>query len=350
MTSPFFFFKLLRCLSAAVFSGGVLVSAIVAAQPVPGTTSGVSCPPAAMPVPAGLTPGVWAQRSKEATDRGLLWRIEKNGRTSWLYGTTHLGKADWLIPGPRVMHALMSSDTIALELDLLDPSTVAELTAPPDAAAMARMLTPERQRRLNGQVAAACLPAGALAALRPMLQVTALAMMTARADGLYPDYAIESFLAGFARTRHKPVVALETAASQLKLLIGDSEDEEAAQVDEGLDELESGSGQRKAIELVDAWARSDWVLLDSYPQWCDCLTTADERRMFKRLLADRNPGLASGIERLHDSGQRVFGAVGALHMIGTQGLPALLTARGFNVTQMLPALNAVSPTSTVMPR
>jgi hypothetical protein len=51
----------------------------------------------------------------------------------------------------------------------------------------------------------------------------------------------------------------------------------------------------------------------------------------KRLLDDRNSGLADGIERMHASGQRVFAAVGALHMVGPQGLPALLAARGFQV-------------------
>lgn len=332
------FYKLPRCLRALLFvSGCVLAGPAAMAQPVVPAVAAIDCPPAALPVATAVTPAASAQRSKEATDRGLLWRIDRNGHTSWLYGTAHLGKADWLIPGPRVMRALMGSDTIALELDLLDPATLAELTAPPDAAAMARVLTPERQRRLDAQVVAACLPEGALARLGPMMQVTALAILAARAEGLYADYGVESFLAGFARARDKPVVALETAASQLKLLNGESEAEEAQQVDQGLDELESGHGQREVVELVDAWAYSDWIRLDSYPQWCDCLASPEERRLFKRLLDDRNPGLADGIERLHASGQRVFGAVGALHMIGARGLPALLAARGFRVTSVLPA-------------
>jgi uncharacterized protein YbaP (TraB family) len=62
----------------------------------------------------------------------------------------------------------------------------------------------------------------------------------------------------------------------------------------------------------------------------------DDKRRMRRYLDDRNPSLADGIATLHKLGQRVFGAVGALHMIGPNGLPALMAARGFTVTRVVP--------------
>ena len=56
----------------------------------------------------------------EGTDHGFLWRISKDGRTSYLYGTMHVGKFDWAFPGPSLMQALRATDTVALELDMLD--------------------------------------------------------------------------------------------------------------------------------------------------------------------------------------------------------------------------------------
>ena len=295
----------------------------------------VACPPAA-PVP-DLSPAALSRALASGADRGLLWRLEKDGRRSWLYGTMHLGKAEWMIPGRRVLRALTQSDTLALELDLQDPATVAVFSAPADPDASARLLTPERRRRLDRQVAAACLPEGALASLRPILQVTTGARLAARAEGLSGDFGSEAFLSALARARGKPVVALESAAAQLKMLAGDSAAEEGEQVDQALDELESGQAGAQANELAQAWARNDWPRLDSYTEWCECLRTPAERRALQRLLDDRNPGLAEGIARLHDQGQRVFGAVGALHMVGPTGLPALLAARGFRVTPVVPA-------------
>ena len=328
-------------LPGRVLAGACCVFLAVAAQ--------AACPPSAIASlekpGAGLRNGV---------DRGLLWRIERDGRTSWLYGTIHIGRAEWVRPGPTVQKALAQSDTLALEVDLRDEATVRAMGRPADPALLARVLSGERARRLERQNAEACVPPGAMAKLQPILQVTALAGLVARADGLYPEFGVDETMAVSARNGNKPIFALENAADQLKALTGESESEEAEQIDAALDELESGKlrGQMKA--LADVWARSDADKLARYSEWCDCLRTPAEQRLMKRLLDDRNPGLADGIERLHAGGKGVFAAVGALHMIGPQGLPTLMASRGFVVTpvltsaqaqaaQPMPALSAPEP-------
>ena len=78
------------------------------------------CPPQASPPTAGqLRDGL-----RDARDRGLLWRIDKDGQTGWLYGTLHVGRPAWASPGPRVHQALREADTVALELDLADPAVL----------------------------------------------------------------------------------------------------------------------------------------------------------------------------------------------------------------------------------
>lgn len=308
-----------------------------------------ACPPSAI---ASLEkPGIGL---RNGIDRGMLWRIEKDGRTSWLYGTIHIGRGDWVRPGPTIQKALTQSDTLALELDSRDEATAKTMSQPADPELLTRVLSGERARRLERQTSEACVPPGTLSKLPPILQVTALAGLVARVDGLYPEFGVDETLAVSARNSNKPIVALESAAEQLKVLTGGSEAEEAEQVDAALDELESGKLRGQMKELADVWARSDAARLTRYAEWCDCLNTPAEQRLMKRLLDDRNPGLADGIERLHVGGKSVFAAVGALHMIGPQGLPTLMAARGFTVTpvltdaqaqtaQPMPALAAPSP-------
>ena len=43
---------------------------------------------------------------REARDHGMLWRLERDGRVGWLYGTLHVGRQAWSAPGPRLLAAL----------------------------------------------------------------------------------------------------------------------------------------------------------------------------------------------------------------------------------------------------
>jgi uncharacterized protein YbaP (TraB family) len=288
-----------------------------------------ACPPTAIASlgKPGAAVGQW-----NAADRGLLWRADRDGRTVWLYGTIHLGRAEWVRPGPTVQKALEQSDALALELDTRDQAAMRALTQPADPALVARLLSGERAQRLARQREAACVSPDTTAGLQPILQVMALTGLVARFDGLYPEFGADEALAVSARNNGKPVFALESAAAQLKMLTGDSEAEEAEQIDAALAELESGQLRTQMKELAEIWARGDADKLGRYPEWCNCLNTPAERRLMKRLLDDRNPTLADGIERMHAGGKRVFAAVGALHMVGPQGLPALLATRGFTVS------------------
>src|SRR5687767_2783013 len=61
---------------------------------------------------------------RDARDRGFLWRISKQGRSSYLFGTLHLGRMPWVFAGPRLREALANTDTLALEIDLTDPAVL----------------------------------------------------------------------------------------------------------------------------------------------------------------------------------------------------------------------------------
>ncbi len=122
----------------------------------------------------------------------------------------------------------------------------------------------------------------------------------------------------------------------LLMLAGRNDEEERELVDSALDGLESGEGLRQMLDLADAWARSDQPRLEDCPRWCRCLETPFERDQWRRLQDECNSGMARRIAALQEGGQRVSVGVGALHMIGPTGLPALLRERGFQVTRVVP--------------
>jgi uncharacterized protein YbaP (TraB family) len=288
-----------------------------------------SCPPSA----EALTQQQVQSGLRDARDRGFLWRLTRDGRSSWLYGTVHAAKRDWMFPGPQVSKALKASDTIALELDMLDPD-IARRLAEGMAAQPGAALPEPLQQRLLRQAETECVPLQVLAPLSPELQITTLSVLVGRRDGVDPSYGIDVFLAGFGRGTGKAVVSLESPEQQLRALQMTSAQETLDFVESGLQDLESGRARPLVLRLTQVWADADLETLSHYESWCDCLKTEADRVQQARLLDDRNPALADAIAALHGSGKRVFAAVGSLHMIGPLGLPGLLAQRGFSVERV----------------
>jgi uncharacterized protein YbaP (TraB family) len=308
------------------------LSAFAAAQP---AATAATCPPPVM----ASTPAPPPQ------DRGLLWRLERDGRVSWLYGTVHIGRPHWAEPGPRLRAALDAADALALEVDPADPALLAAMQQLPAAAPLA----PALQLRLQQALVRACLPPALLSALHPVLQLATLTVVEGRWLGLDAAYASETLLAAQARRRGLPVVALETAQDQMAALLPAPDAPLGAPLERGLAQLESGAARTQMQRLVQAWEQGDLATLERYPDWCDCVHGEDDRAAMQQLNDARNPPLADGISARHAAGQRVLAAVGALHMTGPQALPRLLADRGFRVQAVWPPLPAPHPVTMGAP-
>ena len=115
------------------------------------------------------------------------------------------------------------------------------------------------------------------------------------------------------------MVGLESVQTQLSALMARNDDEAATMVREMLAELQRPRAVRAMERLVRAWEAHDLQELEAYAEWCDCLNTPTERDTYHRLVDGRNPGLADSSEALHGR-MSVFAAVGALHVVGPQGL------------------------------
>jgi uncharacterized protein len=312
-------------------AGLALLMALAAAvMALPATATAASACPPPLPRPSAHEP---------ARDRGLLWRVTRDGRSSWLFGTLHVGKPAWSRLGPRVTAALRASDVLAVEIDPGDPELVQALTE----AGPPLVLPAKLQARLTQAFERACISPASLSSLHPLLQATTLTVLEARWLGLDAAYAQEHLLLSHARpdapqSPARPalrVVALETAAQQKSALLPGDPAEALSTLEQSLTQLEDPGGRRVLARLAGAWERGDLNTLATYGQWCACATTDDERAFMRRLNDERNPALAAGIEAQHRAGQRVFAAVGALHMTGPAALPRLLAQRGFRVERIV---------------
>lgn len=289
-------------------------------------TAGAACPtPPALPTAEQAA--AWAA---QAPDRGLLWRISRDGHSSYLFGSLHLGKADWAYPGPALRAAWAATEVLAVELDPADVG--AALAALPRSPA----LPPTLVRRLDEQARSACLPPGALSALPAMLQLSTLTLIEARRDGFDAGFGQDLMLLAWAKSESRPVQSLETVQEQLQAL-EPSAAELPEVVSSTLRQLRNGQVRPPLRKLAATWSRGDLATLARYASWCACADSPSERAWMKRVNDDRNGPLAERIAALHGAGQRLLVAVGALHMSGPQALPRLLADQGFTVEALLPS-------------
>lgn len=285
-----------------------------------------ACPPLPA-LPGAQQAAAWAA---QAGDRGVLWRISRGGHSSYLFGSLHVGKADWAYPGPALRTAWAQTEVLAVELDPADVGPV--LAAMPPA----EPLPPALARQLDAQTRAACLPPGALRKLPALLQLSTLTLLEARRDGFDAGFGQDLMLLAWAKAEGRPVQSLESVQEQLDALAPEP-GELLAVIDGGLQQLRKGQVRAPLRRLATAWSRGDLKTLADYPRWCACADTPAERAWMQRVNDGRNGPLAARIAALHGAGQRLLVAVGALHMSGPQALPRLLADDGFTVERVLPA-------------
>ena len=271
---------------------------------------------------------------QHAHNRGFLWRISKAGHSSYLYGTIHVARLDWAFPGEDVLLAWRATDTMALELNLLDADTLSRVQSGArdfDNRALPAAFTAWVQQQARDN----CLDLAKLQAMDPNFQIATITMENARHSGLEAAFGIDLMLTHMASDTGRPIEALETAQEQLDALKSDKEQDGQLADIEAFSADEQERGQKVLLTLATAWEQSDLAALRNYEQWCACMETASDREQLKHLIDDRNVHFAKRIDALHTSGRNVFAAVGSLHLTGAEkAVPDLLIRQGYTVERV----------------
>jgi hypothetical protein len=269
--------------------------------------------------------GASCQKAPEPT-RGPLWfSIEKDGTTSYLLGTIHRGvdPDEWL---PKAVWAkLDDAKSFAMETDLGDPAVRAMTirdhgTLHDDLgdaywAKLETALTPAGARRIDHTT--------------PIVAASSLSLMN------LPDTKeMDSVLFERAEREHKPIIYLEPASSEVKVLVKWLT---VRTVKEMLDDLVVA--KTDSDDMLAAYRRGDGDAMLSIAdrERVEAAkhghTEAEYREQMKDLLYDRNASWIAPIEKMHAGGGG-FIAVGALHVLGPDSVVEMLRAKGYTVTRL----------------
>jgi uncharacterized protein YbaP (TraB family) len=276
-----------------------------------------------------------------ASPRPYLWRVERYGRVSHLFGTIHVGLDADAALGPAGREALDDARRVFVEMDITSVDTVDEFTMgairraemPPDRS-LRGLLRSDAWRRLAALHAGRLTPAE-LERLEPWFvsQWTLPRMLAPRKTtlpGVRPDAPpLDAAISLRAEARGTKVTPLESPAEHLGSF--------------------TGVGRAQSVALLEEAVPNPEAMRDETDRLVAAYAGADDRTIRKIVgrLARRRPTVAEYVlfrrnERWRDKLElwlpegRVFVAVGVGHMYGERGLVSLLRQRGYRVERVQP--------------
>jgi uncharacterized protein YbaP (TraB family) len=272
-----------------------------------------------------------------AVERGALFKVSGHGHTMYLFGTIHVGLPAFFPLDASVTQALAASTTLALEIDptLQTPEVAAAVqraasTTPAIVAAMPPALGPRLARSLD----ALGMPAALATQLKPWMLLITLTTVEYAKLGYRPDLAVDAHLARLAHERNIKVVGLETLESQLDLFDRLPVADQWTLLDETLAALESGESQEEVRSITDGWAKADRATLDALARKYEQDPRLSSQILQRRFSSERNGPMADKLDALLARENKTMAAVGLMHLIGKDSLPALLRAKGLHVEQV----------------
>jgi uncharacterized protein YbaP (TraB family) len=259
-----------------------------------------------------------------------LWRIDgPHGERGFLFGTIHALPRPALWRSRAVDAALRGSDRIVVEVgNLADQTamrrTFATLSQTPGLPPLSARVPPALRPRLAevlGKV-------GASDTSFAGVETWAAALSLARAGEGADDAANGIDRAVLKAADGKPVVELEGAAAQLRIFDRLPEREQRDLLAAVL--RDAASLDTESTDLAAAWRKGDMRAIEAETH--KGLLADPELR--EALFTARNRAWTAKIAAMLDGKAHPFVAVGAAHMAGKEGLPALLAARGYTVTRV----------------
>ena len=273
----------------------------------------------------------------------MLYKISGNGleKESYIVGTYHFAPASFVDEIAGVTEALQSVDVVCGELDMStimgDASlALAEAMMLPDGQYITDILTDEQLVRLNGYMTEVLgmdfnnpMCKKMLGRFRPSalamnLEVAEFAKIT---PGFNPLKLIDSYFQDEARKSGKRVMGLETAEYQMEVLYGSSSVDE--EVEALMKIVDNPEATREAMmRLADAYFAQDIEAIGT------CIAAgaeADDVEEWERLFGRRNRNWIAQMPAIMEAQPTLF-VVGAGHLVGEEGVIALLQNAGYSVT------------------
>lgn len=260
-----------------------------------------------------------------------LWVIRDADSTLYLFGTVHFLRPSTVWESSRVTAAFEASDVLVLEVaDPNDQSAVVPLVQQygmsPDRP-LSSLLTEAELARLDAAARTLGAEAAQLDSLRPWLAGVMLSSSVLLRAGYEPGSGADMILRQRALAAGMPVLGLETAEDQVRMLAGFPEEGQLTFLRRTLADYDNALVTPD--RMVDAWVAGDIGTVEALA--VTALRNESEL-VYQQVLVERNTRWADQIEAVLEGSGTAFIAVGVLHLAGDDSVQAILRSRGIEVS------------------
>ncbi len=280
--------------------------------------------------------GIAVTTAEELLPRGAavplyLWRFKTASATVYLAGTIHVLKPSLYPLPPQFLQAYQNTNNLVFEVDLsrYPPVQVRQLTrqyAEMEAQSLRQSLPADTYQQLVEAGRLYGLPVGQMQAFKPMLAFQQLGMMSFLALGYDPDFGIDHYFGQLGQKHPEQVLQLETLEFQFNLLLNQPLNVQNAVLQQALDELPNIESETS--DMISAYfAGRDAELLALIENQVGDHPLA--KAFNQQLIDQRNKHMARKITGYLDTPDSYFVLVGAAHLIGHNGIVAMLERAGF---------------------
>lgn len=271
---------------------------------------------------------------QESAHPVTLWKIEGDSNRIYLLGSVHvLREDDHPIP-TAIENAYRDAEILIMEVDMddLDPIEMAglvnELGIFADGGSLQEYLGPDLYAEAARYASELNIPLTMLTQTEPWLAAMTVEQMMMLRIGFSPEYGVEFHLSAKASDDDKEILGFETVREQLEFLDGLSP---AAQRELLIQTFREGLNIEQDLDgLIAAWRHGDIAYLEENL----LLEMQGYPELYETLVVDRNKAWAERIGSLMHEKDDYLIVVGALHLVGQDGVPALLSEVGIDAEQL----------------
>jgi uncharacterized protein YbaP (TraB family) len=263
-----------------------------------------------------------------------LWHAQGISNSVYLLGSIHLLRPEDH-PLPSVIDTVYDdAEILIMELDMDDLDGVAtqqlfnESGVLRDGTTLRDLMGEDLYEQAARTAEANDIPIDMLAASEPWLAAITVEMMALYRIGFNPALGVEMQMTSRAIADGKPIDGLEDIEDQLAFLDGLSLEAQRTMLIQTLED--SASMEESIDEVIRAWRYGDIEFLES--ELLDSLAQFEE--LSDALVTNRNRRWVSQIDELLDDRDDYLIIVGALHLVGDEGVPNLLAQKGVKILQL----------------